>query len=57
MMQSKKIAAKVLAMKHEFDFARDEDMNAVSKIKFCMVSQREWEEVRTLARALQRTKQ
>ena len=45
-----RIAAKVMAMKHEFDYARDLDNNIVSrKHKFAMVSQGEWNDVRALA--------
>jgi hypothetical protein len=48
----KAIAVKLLAMKPEFDYARDEDSNRVSDTQFCMISRSEWRDVRAVAAAL-----
>lgn len=46
------IARKILAQEPEFDYARDLDNNIVDRShKFCMVSEREWRAIRSLARA------
>lgn len=46
------IARKILAQEPEFDYARDLDNNIVDRShKFCMVSEREWQAIRSLARA------
>lgn len=45
-------ARKILAQKPEFDYARDLDNNIVDRShKFCMVSEREWRAIRSVARA------
>lgn len=48
----KTIAAKLLLMRPEFDYARDEDSNPVSDTQFCMISRREWRDVRAVAAAV-----
>lgn len=43
------IASRFIAMKPDFDFARDQDGNKCSTTKFCMVSLGEWDDIRALA--------